>query len=53
MRDKPCLTAADVETTMIACKAEAQNKKWNVSIAVIDDGGYLLAFHRMDVSALR
>ena len=48
MRDKPCLTASDVETAMNACKAEAQNNKWNVSIAVVDEGGYLLAFHRMD-----
>ena len=48
MRDKPCLTAADVETAMNACKAEAQDNKWNVSIAVVDEGGYLLAFHRMD-----
>ena len=52
MRDKPSLTAAHVETAMSACKAEAQNNKWNVSIAVVDEGGYLLAFHRMDVSAL-
>ena len=48
MRDKPCLTAADVETAMNACKAEAQDNKWNVAIAVVDEGGYLLAFHRMD-----
>ena len=48
MRDKPCLTAADVETAMNGCKAEAQDNKWNVSIAVVDEGGYLLAFHRMD-----
>jgi glc operon protein GlcG len=48
MRDKPCLTAADVETAVAACKAEAQKNKWNVSIAVVDDGGYLLAFWRMD-----
>ena len=48
MRDKPSLTATDVETAMNACKAEAQNNKWNVAIAVVDEGGYLLAFHRMD-----
>ena len=48
MRDKPCLTAADVENAMNACKAKAQENKWNVSIAVVDEGGYLLAFHRMD-----
>jgi uncharacterized protein GlcG (DUF336 family) len=48
MRDKPCLTAADTEKAMIACKAEAQKNKWNVSIAILDEGGFLLDFHRMD-----
>jgi glc operon protein GlcG len=48
MRDKPCLTAADVEMAIAACKAEAQKNTWKVSIAVVDDGGYLLAFWRMD-----
>jgi glc operon protein GlcG len=48
MRDKPCLTAADVETAIAACKAKAQENKWSVSIAVLDDGGYLLGFLRMD-----
>jgi uncharacterized protein GlcG (DUF336 family) len=48
MRDKPCLTSADAEKAMSACKAEALKNKWNVSIAILDDGGYLVAFHRMD-----
>jgi uncharacterized protein GlcG (DUF336 family) len=48
MRDKPCLTAADVETVINACKAKAQDNKWSVSIAVLDDGGFLLGFLRMD-----
>ena len=48
MRDKPCLTAADVEKAIDACKTEAQKNKWSVSIAVLDDGGFLLAFLRMD-----
>jgi glc operon protein GlcG len=48
MRDKPCLTSADVEKALSACKAEAQKNKWNVSIAVLDEGGFLLDFHRMD-----
>jgi len=48
MRDKPCLTSVDAEKAMSACKAEALKSKWNVSIAVLDDGGYLVAFHRMD-----
>ena len=51
MRDKPCLTAADVEKAMNACKAKAQENKWNVSIAVLDDGACLLGFHRMDGAA--
>ena len=48
MRDKPCLTSADVEKALRACTAEAQRSKWNVSIAVLDEGGFLLGFHRMD-----
>ena len=48
MRNKPCLTAADVEIALAACKAEAQKNKWSVSIAVLDDGGRLLGFVRMD-----
>jgi uncharacterized protein GlcG (DUF336 family) len=28
--------------------AEARQNQWNVSIAVVDDGGYLVGFLRMD-----
>jgi uncharacterized protein GlcG (DUF336 family) len=48
MRDKPSLTAADAEKAMNACKAEAQKNNWSVSIAIMDEGAHLLAFHRMD-----
>jgi uncharacterized protein GlcG (DUF336 family) len=48
MRDKPCLTAADAEKALSACKAEAAKHNWNVSIAILDDGGYLVALYRMD-----
>jgi len=48
MRDKPCLTSADTAKAMAACKAEAEKNKWKVAIAIVDDGGYLLAFERMD-----
>jgi glc operon protein GlcG len=37
---------------MAACKAEAEAHKWNVSIAIVDDGGYLLMFDRMDGAGL-
>jgi uncharacterized protein GlcG (DUF336 family) len=48
MRTKPCLTAADVKKALAACEAEAAKNKWAVSIAIIDDGGFLLGFTRMD-----
>jgi glc operon protein GlcG len=48
VRSKPCLTSGDLKTMMDACLAEAEKNKWNVAIAIVDDGGYLLAFHRMD-----
>ena len=48
MRTKPCLTASDVKKALAACEAEAAKNKWAVSIAIIDDGGFLLGFTRMD-----
>jgi glc operon protein GlcG len=48
MRTKPCLTSADVSKMMAACLAEAETNKWNVAVAILDDGGHLLAFQRMD-----
>jgi glc operon protein GlcG len=48
MRTKPCLTNADVQKIMAACKAEAAKNKWNVAIAILDEGGHLLGFERMD-----
>jgi glc operon protein GlcG len=48
MRNRPCLTAADVEKIMAAAKAEAVKNKWNVSIAIVDNGGFLLHLERMD-----
>jgi glc operon protein GlcG len=48
MRSKPCLTAADAQKIVAACKAEAAKNKWNVSIAVVDDAGLILHLERMD-----
>lgn len=48
MRNKPCLTAADVNIMMAACLAEAEKNKWNVSVAIVDESGFLLGFQRMD-----
>src|SRR6266852_1274642 len=48
MRTKPCLTLADVKKMIAACEAEAAKNKWAVAISVVDDGGFLLGFQRMD-----
>ena len=48
MKTKPCLTQADVKKIAAACEAEAIRNKWNVVIAVLDDGGHLLWLQRMD-----
>jgi glc operon protein GlcG len=48
MRDKPCLTGADIEKAMAACRVEAEKNNWKVAIAIVDDGGYLMHFDRMD-----
>jgi glc operon protein GlcG len=48
MRNRPTLTASDVQKMVAACKSEATKNKWNVSIAVVDDAGYLLYLERLD-----
>ena len=48
MRNKPCLTSADVKTMMAAAEAEAAKNNWAVAVAILDEGGHLLGFHRMD-----
>lgn len=52
MRNKPCLTSADVLKMAAACKAEAAKNKWNVTIAITDDAGVLLYLERMDGAGL-
>ncbi len=51
MRTKQSLTADDVKTMMTACEAKAAANKWPVAIAIVDDGGFLLGFSRMDGAA--
>src|SRR6202451_1229128 len=48
MRTKPCLTLADGKKMMAACEPEAAKNKWAVAISIVDDGGFLLGFQRMD-----
>jgi glc operon protein GlcG len=48
MRTKQCLTLPDVKKMIAACEAEAAKNKWAVAIAVVDEGGFLMGFQRMD-----
>jgi glc operon protein GlcG len=48
MRTKPCLTAADAKKMMAACLAEAEKNNWVVTIAIVDDGGFMMLLERME-----
>lgn len=52
MKTKTILEAADAALIIAACKKEALAHQWNVSIAVVDEGGYLLHLERMDGAPL-
>lgn len=53
MRTKHALTAADAAAIITAAKTEAAKNQWNVSIAVVDDAGFLLHLERMDGAGLQ
>ena len=48
MRTRPELTLADCLKIAAAAEAEARKNHWNVAIAILDDGGHLLHFIRID-----
>jgi glc operon protein GlcG len=48
MRTKPCLSVADARRIIAGARAEAEKNKWAVTIAVVDDGGSLVALERLD-----
>ena len=48
MKSRPALTLADCETISAAALAEANRNHWVVAVAILDDGGHLLHFVRMD-----
>lgn len=53
MRTKPSLTAADAERMLVAARAHADQHGWKVSIAVVDEGGFLLRLERLDGAGLQ
>jgi glc operon protein GlcG len=48
MKTKSYLESADVKAILQAAEAEAFANNWNVAIAVVDDGGHLLGFQRLN-----
>jgi len=51
MKNKPVLDLADVKAIAAAAEAEALKNSWAVSICVVDDGGHMLSFVRLDGAA--
>jgi glc operon protein GlcG len=48
VNSKPCLTLEDCRKIGAAAMTEARKNKWNVVIAVLDDGGHLRWLEAMD-----
>ena len=48
LRNQVRLTLAGARVVIAAAEEKARSLKLNVNIAVVDDGGHLLAFERMD-----
>lgn len=51
MKTKFVLEAADVKAIAAAAEAEALKNNWAVSICIVDDGGHMLSFQRLDGAA--
>ena len=51
MKTKQYLTLQDTQKILAAAEAEAKKNNWAVCIAVVDDGGHLLGFLRLDACA--
>lgn len=52
MRQKNCLTLADVKIIASACESEALRQSCAVTIAIVDDGGHSLWLQRLDGAPL-
>lgn len=51
MQTKQVLTLEEVKKIATGAETEAKLHKWNVTIAIVDDGGNLLWLQRMDGAA--
>ncbi len=48
MKTRSTLELADVKAILAAAEAEAMAHQWAVTIAIVDEGGHLLALQRLD-----
>ena len=48
LADRKALTLDGARRIMAAAEAEAMKNKWTVAIAIVDEGGELIAFHKID-----
>ena len=48
MQTKAVLSQKEVSKILAVARSEAQNNKWAVTIAIVDDGGHPLALERLD-----
>lgn len=46
--DRKALTLEGAKRIMAAAEAEATKNKWTVAIAIVDEAGELVAFHKID-----
>lgn len=44
------IALADARKVLAAAQAEAQKNNWQVAISIVDTGGHLVAFERMDTT---
>ena len=48
LHTRPILTLSDIDQIARAARAEAQRNEWNVTIAIVDEGGHPLSLLRLD-----
>jgi len=44
------ITLAQARIVLAAAQAEARKNQWNVAVAIVDSGGHLVAFERLDTT---
>ena len=52
MKTKHYLTIVDCKKILAGSEAEAAKNNWAVCISIVDDGGHLLTFQRLDTCAV-